>query len=128
MKGEKMSANRKQKLSRKAKKLYNQVVEYLKKIDKYAEIDQSIITLFADTYDLYLKNKKIVDEEGAVLTRQNGNKYLHPAYIVMQQAVKSMKSLAGALGIGAEARNKLGIEDTGEDDEFIRFMREWDDD
>ena len=46
----------------------------------------------------------------------------------MQQAVKSMKSLAGALGIGAEARNKLGIEDTGEDDEFIRFMREWDDD
>ena len=117
-----------QKLSRSAKKLYFEVTNYLKKIEKYDEIDHSLIILFADTYDLYLKNKKIVDEEGAVLTRQNGNKYLHPAYIVMQQAVKSMKSLAGALGIGAEARNKLRIDSSINDDEFLEFLKGHDED
>ena len=115
-------------LGKEAKELYKNVVDYLKRINKYDEIDHSLIILFADTYDLYLRNKAVVDKEGAFLTRQNGNKYLHPAYTVMQQAIKSMKSLAGALGIGAEARNRIGIENTGQDDEFIAFLKEYQDD
>lgn len=111
-------------LSKQGKELYNNITEYLKKINKYDEIDHSLIILMADTYDLYLKNKAVVDVEGAFLERQNGNKYLHPAYTVMQQAIKSIKSLAGALGIGAEARNKMGVEARQEEDEFLKFLKE----
>ena len=111
-------------LSKQGKELYNNITEYLKKINKYDEIDHSLIILMADTYDLYLKNKAVVDVEGAFLERQNGNKYLHPAYTVMQQAIKSIKSLAGALGIGAEARNKMGVEPRQEEDEFLKFLKE----
>ena len=115
-------------LGKEAKELYKNVIDYLKRINKYDEIDHSLIILFADTYDLYLRNKAVVDKEGAFLTRQNGNKYLHPAYTVMQQAIKSMKSLAGALGIGAEARNRIGIESTDQDDEFMEFLKKYQDD
>ena len=115
-------------LGKEAKELYKNVIDYLKRINKYDEIDHSLIILFADTYDLYLRNKAVVDKEGAFLIRQNGNKYLHPAYTVMQQAIKSMKSLAGALGIGAEARNKIGIETINEDDEFMAFLKKYQDD
>lgn len=106
-----------------AKEKFDEIVEYLKANNKFDKIDVTLIEVFARAYETYLKYYVITAREGAVLESDKGNKYLHPANMVMQQSFNTMKILAKELGIGSLSRAKLDIQ-LQERDEFLKLLME----
>ena len=105
-----------------AKAKYDEIVTYLKKVGKYETVDNVLIERYARAYTLYLKHYAIILKEGAVLESDKGNKYIHPANMIMQQAQNTMDKLEKQLGIGAYSRNRLAIQEQ-ETDEFLEFLQ-----
>ena len=119
-----MSKINKIKLGKLGKMKFNEVVEYLKSTGKYAEIDNTIIEVFAKAYEDYIKYSAIIDKEGAVVVSDSGNKYANPNYTFFKNAQNVLKEFSKILGIGSYNRDKLGIELQQEEDEFLKFLRE----
>ena len=109
-------------LDKLARAKYDEIVAYLKKIGKYETIDNTLVERYARAYTLYLKHYAIILKEGAVIESDKGNKYIHPANMIMQQAQNTMDKLEKQLGIGAYSRNRLAIQEQ-EVDEFLEFLQ-----
>ena len=105
-----------------AKAKYDEIVAYLKKVNKYENVDNVLIERYARAYSLYIRHYAIIIREGAVIESDKGNKYIHPANMIMQQASNTMEKLEKQLGIGAYSRNRLAIQEQ-EVDEFLEFLK-----
>ena len=111
------------KLGEIGKKKFKEVVKYLKNAGIYHKIDDNLIFLFAKLFEDFLKYDEKIQKEGAVVVSDKGNYYANPNYTYYKNALQNLKEIAKLLGIGAYARQKLGIESFEKKDEFMEFLK-----
>ena len=110
-------------LQKEGKKVFKEIIIYLKEYDKFKDIDVLLIEQFAVAYESYRKNYEAIKEQGEVLFSDKGNAYINPAKNALAQAVNSMQSLAKSLGIGEYNRKLSGFGIIKKEDEFDKFLK-----
>ena len=115
------------KLGKVGKRKFKEIVEYLKSVGIYHKIDENLIILFAKSFEDYIRYAELLEKEGHALISDKGNKILNPTYTLLKNAQQNIKDLAKLLGIGEYSRKRIGIE-IQEEDEFIKFLKEFQDD
>ncbi len=115
------------KLGKVGKRKFKEIVEYLKSVGIYHKIDENLIILFAKSFEDYIRYAELLEKEGHALISDKGNKILNPTYTLLKNAQQNVKDLSKLLGIGEYSRKRIGIE-VNEEDEFIKFLKEFQDD
>ena len=111
------------------KRAWKKVVEAMRDAGVLDSADWAAVELFAAAYESYRGFQKDVNENGAtvwtVTERGHDVEKPNPAVKAMFQAMAMCRQHYACLGIGPDARAKLGVGDDGEqEDPFESLMRD----
>ncbi len=78
--------------------------------DNYSALDEPLIAILATNYELWIKQIRIVQEEGLTAISSKGSKYVSANFNVLLPLQKSIIVISNQLGLSIVSRKKIGLD------------------
>lgn len=90
-----------------ASETWDSVCEHLDQMGILAQSDVVILTLYCDTWALYLQAGQQVREEGINCISEKGGKYMNPSLSARSALAKQAATYAAELGLTISSRSRI---------------------
>lgn len=78
--------------------------------DKYSNLDEPLIVMYAKSYEHYISLEgKLAIEGYTIMSPKTGGRYLNPTFSALQSVQKTLVTIANQLGLSMISRKTLGI-------------------
>lgn len=78
--------------------------------DKYSNLDEPLIVMYAKSYEHYIVLEGRLAVEGyTILSPKTGGRYLNPTFSALQSVQKTLVTIANQLGLSMISRKQLGL-------------------
>ncbi len=78
--------------------------------DKYSNLDEPLIVMYAKSYEHYIKLESNLALEGyTIMSPKTGGRYLNPTFSALQSVQKTLVTIANQLGLSMISRKQLGL-------------------
>lgn len=95
-----------------AKNEFNYVVKQTETIDLLNNLDLHALTIYANTYEEYVKVSQRIAEDGPIVDTNKASDTVmgaHPLYVKQEKLLQSMRLLMNDLGLSPTARSKISL-------------------
>jgi len=104
-------------LSEEAKKEWRRVAKPLWEMGLLSDLDINTLALYCETWATYLRNLRVLQEEGDVYEQASGNLKQRPEYYIARDAQQELREFIKLFGLSPSARMRMelpGTEDPGD--------------
>ena len=78
--------------------------------DKYSNLDEPLIVMYAKSYEHYISLEGKLAREGyTIMSKKTGGSYLNPTFSALQAVQKTLVTIANHLGLSMISRKTLGL-------------------
>lgn len=110
-------------LGEKAQREWRRVVREVSAMKILTSADADALALYCQTYQRWVEASEKIDEEGMVVTTDNGYPVMSPYITIVNQCIKTMQRLLTEFGMTPASRSRIRVPEKQNDDEFDAFLR-----